>query len=129
VAFTENASFKSFGVIYWSPPPFSLPGELSMDKKTVVASFQLKRVCMISHRSIKTTGSSLIIAHWQISFLAISACYKLLTWHCCMAHVILIDTTQSRAMCILVITLWLLCVLGSLLMHAVHFACAEDFAL
>ena len=37
---------------------------------------------MVGYRSNKTTGSSLIIVHWQRSLLAISTCYKLLTQHC-----------------------------------------------
>ena len=55
-------------------------------------------MCMVSDRSNKTTGSSLIVAHWQISFLAFWACYKLLTRHCCMTNVILLHNTQSHAM-------------------------------
>ena len=31
--FCSNASFKSSGVIFWSPPPSSLPGKLLMDKQ------------------------------------------------------------------------------------------------
>ena len=36
---------------------------------------------MVSYRSNNTTGSSLIVLHWQRSFLAVSACYKMLTQH------------------------------------------------
>ena len=49
--------------------------------ETVMASFQLKKY-MVGYRSNNTTGSSLIVVHWQRSFLVISACYKLLTRHC-----------------------------------------------
>jgi hypothetical protein len=38
-------------------------------RQTAMTSFQLED----SHRSNKTTGSSLIVAHWQINFLAICA--------------------------------------------------------
>jgi hypothetical protein len=31
VAFVENASFKSSGIICWPLPPFSTPDKLSMD--------------------------------------------------------------------------------------------------
>jgi hypothetical protein len=82
VALAENASFKSSGVICCPPPPFSLPGELSMDNGDSNDFFSTRGVCMVSHRSNKTTGSSLIVAHWQISFLAI----KLLTWHYCILY-------------------------------------------
>jgi hypothetical protein len=60
---------------------------------------------MVSRRSNKTTGLSLIVAHWKTNFLALCACYKLLTRHYCMAHMTLLDITQSRAMCILVVIL------------------------
>ena len=33
VAFAENTSFKTSGIICWSWPHFSLPGELLMDKR------------------------------------------------------------------------------------------------
>ena len=59
---------------------------------------------MVSYRSNNTTASSLIVARWQRSFLAICECYELLRWHG-IAHVILLDITQSRAMCILVVRL------------------------
>ena len=55
------ASFKSSGIIYWSLPPSSLSGELLMDK--IMASFLLT-----SNRSNETAGSSLIVAHWWLSF-------------------------------------------------------------
>jgi hypothetical protein len=42
VDLAENALFKSSGIICWSPPPSSLPDELSMNKREVMASFQLK---------------------------------------------------------------------------------------
>ena len=48
--------------------------------ETAMVSFQLEYyVAMASSRSSNTTGSSQIVAHWQISF---SASYKLLTQHC-----------------------------------------------
>ena len=49
--------------------------------ETAMASFQLEKYYMVSYRSNNTTGSSLIVLHWQRSFLAISACYKMLTQH------------------------------------------------
>jgi hypothetical protein len=48
VAFTENASFKSSGVICWSPPPSSLLGELSMDKRDSNGFFSTPEVYMVS---------------------------------------------------------------------------------
>jgi hypothetical protein len=44
MTFAENASFKSSGVIYWSPPPSSLPGELSMDKRDSNGFISTRRV-------------------------------------------------------------------------------------
>ena len=48
--------------------------------ETAMASFQLEKYNynMVDYRSNNTTGSSLIVVHWQRSFLVISACYKLL---------------------------------------------------
>ena len=52
---------------------FRRPNEIAMP------SFQLEKYnYMVDYRSNSTTGSSLIVVHWQRSFLAISACYKLL---------------------------------------------------
>ena len=105
--FAENTSFKSSGVIFWSPPPSSLPGELSMDKRDSDGSFSTRIVCMASDRSNNTTGSSQIVAHWQRSFLAICTCYKLLTRHCMLSGTR--DTAghyaiaRMRSMCILVV--------------------------
>jgi hypothetical protein len=79
MAFAENASFKSSGVICWSPSPLSLLGELSMDKRDSNGLIlSTRKVCMVSHGSNKTIGTSLVVAHWKISFLAaLHACYKL----------------------------------------------------
>ena len=76
VAAAENALFKSSGVICWSPPPSSLSGKFSMDKRDSDGFFSTRRVCMISRRSNNMSGSSLIVACWQRSFLAICACYN-----------------------------------------------------
>ena len=76
---SENASFKSYGVICWSPHPSSLPGKLSTAKRDSDGFFSARKVYMVSYRSNNTTGSSLIVLHWQRSFLAISACHKMLT--------------------------------------------------
>ena len=56
--------------------PFSLPGELSTAKRDSDDFFSTRLL-----RSNNTTGSSLIVLHWQRSFLAVSACYKMLTQH------------------------------------------------
>ena len=64
-----------------APLPSSLPGELSTAKRDSDGFFSARKVYMVSYRSNNTTGSSLIILHWQRSFLAISACYKMLTQH------------------------------------------------
>ena len=58
MAFAENILFVSSGVIYWSPPPSSLPGELSMDKRDSNGFFSTGKVCIVSNRSNKTTNSS-----------------------------------------------------------------------
>ena len=42
-----------------------LPGELSTDEADNSGFFSTQRVCMVSYRSSKTTGSSLIGAQWQ----------------------------------------------------------------
>ena len=68
-------------VICWSPLPSSLPGELSTAKRDSDDFFSTRKVYMVSYRSNNTTGSSLIVLHWQRSFLAVSACYKMLTQH------------------------------------------------
>ena len=77
VAFAENASFKTFGIICWSPLPFSFTGEHSMDKRDSNGFFPTQKVCMASHRPNNMTGSSLIVAYWQRSFLAI---YNQIFW-------------------------------------------------
>ena len=59
VAFTENASLKSYGVIYQSLPPSSLPNDVSMDKRNCNKFFSTRRVCMSSDGSQNTTDSSL----------------------------------------------------------------------
>ena len=74
-------SFKSYGVICWSRLPSSLPGELSTAKRDSDGFFSTQKVYMVSYRSNNMTGLSLIVLHWQRSFLAISACYKMLTQH------------------------------------------------
>ena len=58
VAFAENASFKSYGIIYWPLPPSSLPKDISMDKKDSNNFFSTRRVCTSSNSSQYTTDSS-----------------------------------------------------------------------
>jgi hypothetical protein len=66
-----------------------LPHSLAMDKRDSNGSYSFQNVC---HRSNKMTGSSPdIVAPWKICFLALCACYKLLTRHYCMEHMILLD--------------------------------------
>jgi hypothetical protein len=77
VNLAENAPFKSSGIICWSPPPSSLPDELSMDIIDSNGFFSIRRLCMARDRSYKTTGSPLIVAHLQISFLI----YCANCWH------------------------------------------------
>ena len=105
LAFPENASFKSSGIICWSPLPSSLPGELSTAKRDSDGFFSARKVYMVSYRSNNTTGSSLIVLHWQRSFLAISACYKMLTQHCTRDIARHYMYTQLRSMRIFVVTL------------------------
>ena len=79
LAFTENASFKSYGIICWSPPPSLLPGKLLINKRDSHGFFWTQIVC--SHNSNKTTSSSLILAHIvkQTGFLALCVCQT--CWH------------------------------------------------
>jgi hypothetical protein len=99
VDLAENTPFESSGVICRSPPLSLLLDELLMNKRDSNGFFSTRRVSMARDRFNKTTGSSLIVAHWQISFLAycwhgnILACIELLYG----TH----DTgiTQSRAIC------------------------------
>ena len=63
----DHASFKSSGIICWSLLPSAFPGKLSVDKRDSVS------VCMVSHRSNKRAGSSLIVAHCQIYWLSVHA--------------------------------------------------------
>ena len=70
---------SSSGIICWSRLSSLLPGELLMDKWESNIFFWIRRVGMVSHRSNKTIGSSLIIALWQKSFLAFSAAIN--RWH------------------------------------------------
>ncbi len=70
VDLAENTLFKSSGVLCRSPLPSSLADELLMNKRDSNGLFSTRRVCMARDRFNKTTGSSRIIAHWQISFLA-----------------------------------------------------------
>jgi hypothetical protein len=62
-AFAENISFKSSGIICWSPLPSSLPGKFSTDKRDSTGFFSTQKACMIGHRSYKATGSLLVVAH------------------------------------------------------------------
>ncbi len=57
VAFAENTTFKSSGVICWSLPPSSLLGELSMDKKDSNGFFSRSVVCRSSDSSYNSTDS------------------------------------------------------------------------
>ena len=60
----------------------SLPGKLLTAKQASDDFFSTWKVYMVGYRPNNTTGSSMIIVHWQRGFLAISACYKMLTQHC-----------------------------------------------
>jgi hypothetical protein len=107
VNLAENAPFTSSGIICWSPPPSSLPDELSMDKIDSNGFLSTRRLCTARDRSNKTTGSSLVVAHWQKSFLtycANTACIRFgiararahtavwHTWYCCILR------NRARAM-------------------------------
>ena len=47
--------------VSWSPPPSSLvPSKLSTNEADDSSFFSTRRVCMVSYRSNKTIGSSLI---------------------------------------------------------------------
>ena len=63
VGFAENASFKSYGVIFWSLPPSSLPNDILMDKRDSNNFFSTREVCMYSDSSQNTTASSLTRAN------------------------------------------------------------------
>ena len=60
MGFTENASFKSYGVICWSLPLSHSLHMFPSIKGTTMASFQFE---VYSDRSNNTIGSSLILAH------------------------------------------------------------------
>lgn len=63
VAFAENALIKSYGMFTdHRHLPLSL-ASFWWTKRTTMASFLLKQVCMVSNRSNSTTSSSLIVAH------------------------------------------------------------------
>ena len=104
VAFSENALFKSSGIICQSPLPSSLSNDLLMDKGDRNGFFSTQRVCMSSDSSHSMTDSSLNRDNCQASWLssALTADMALL------AHVVLLHIAQSRAMCILVVTLLIL---------------------
>ena len=52
--------------VSWSPPPSSLPGKFSMDEKRPFFNSKSMYMGMVSNRSNKTTGSSLIRAKFNI---------------------------------------------------------------
>ena len=54
VAFTENTSFKSFGVICKSPLLSSLPDKLPMDRRDSDDFFSMRRVCIVSDSTYNT---------------------------------------------------------------------------
>jgi hypothetical protein len=73
VAFAENTSFKSFGVIFWSLPPSLLLGELSMDKRDIQQwlPFHLEKYVWLaidSTRRLVITDRS-FLALWRFSIL------------------------------------------------------------
>ena len=68
--FTENASFKSYGVICLPPLPSTLPEELSMDRRNSSELFLRRRVCTLSDSFCRTTESSLFSVNELLSFLA-----------------------------------------------------------
>ena len=93
VAFTENALFKNSGVINFAGHhclPRS-PTTSQWINETAIASFQ-HRVCMCSNSSHSTTDSSILGANCQASWLSS----------------VLTADVESRAMCILVVTLLIL---------------------
>ena len=87
----------------WLPPPSSLPGELSMDKRDSNGFFSTQKTCMVNHRSNKMTSSSLIVAHRQVSFLDLHVCQN--CQHADMAYmymymyVILLHTVHYKIAC------------------------------
>ena len=83
VAFPENALFKSSGVICWPPRPSSLTDELSMDKRASNGFLLMRRVHILSDRFYYPTDLSLLMAHWQISFLAFCVCLNC-SWYYCL---------------------------------------------
>ena len=107
--FTIGFPWKCFVQEFWHhfpvtrPLPSSFPSELSTAKRDSDDFFSTRNVYMVDYRPNNTTGSSLIVCHWQRGFLAIAKC-----WHS-VAHMILLDITQSHAMCIFVVTLTVCC--------------------
>ena len=100
----ENALFKSHGVIYLPPLLSTLPDELSTDVRNGSGFLSRQRVSTFNDGFCKTTDSSLFSTKELLSFLAyFCACGHMAS---CLAHVTPLRTTQLRAICILVVTIY-----------------------
>ena len=89
-----KALFKSSGDICWSPWPFSLLDELSMDESDSDGLFSRRLVCRSTDSSYDLTDSSLVTEDYQLWFLPLTffVCTKsadlAYTYMCTAAYVI-----------------------------------------
>ena len=96
VAFAENTSFKSCGMIFLPLQPSWLLDDLLMDKRGSDGFFSTRPVYRDSDRSYNTTDLSLILtlilslslkASWLRKLLVFHCVSVLLTWHNAGSHV------------------------------------------
>ena len=83
VDFVENALFKSYGEICWSPLPSLLLDELLMNKRDSNGFFSTRLARRPNDKIYNSTDSSLVTVHYQQCFLACFLCCvkKLLIRH------------------------------------------------
>ena len=99
MAFAENASFKSSGVICLPPLPSTLLEELLMDRRNSSEFFLRRRVCTLSDSFCRTTDLSQFSVNELLSFLA-WLMHKLAG----LTQVVTLHIAQLHTVCILVVT-------------------------
>ena len=67
MAFAENTLFKSSGIICWSRLPFSLPGELSMDRGDNNDFFLARLVCRSSQSMLRPPEVHICTVYFNIN--------------------------------------------------------------
>ena len=75
--FFENALFRSYGDICCASLPSLLLNELSMNERDSDGFFSKRLVCGTSDISYNLTGSSLVMANYQLSFVPCSCVQNL----------------------------------------------------